>query len=272
MATRDVMNKKKAKKDASLDMISTVEQYSQDQALNAMNKALDSKGSLDFEFGGILSVIQANDYWVNSGYESFKDFVTNETGLKYRKAMYLIGIYNTLVTLELPFAEFSEVGWTKMRYMARILTKDNYRDWIERAKTLTVLELQQAIEQFLKEQAAGGGENKGSGGTSNVSTMTFKVFEDQKEAINEGLDMAIEANGDDDKSKALTAVCVSYMESLLGKPADTKDEVMLTSPSLKVMMSEAGYTTVFELIEELWPNLDITVEINEESTNDAEVA
>ena len=65
-------------------------------AFEIVPSLIDSVGFSNFKLGGVLSTIKENGWWESDG-GKFKDFVQDNFGIHYRKAQYLINIYDDLV-------------------------------------------------------------------------------------------------------------------------------------------------------------------------------
>lgn len=109
----------------------------------------DRMGKRFIMMGSLLSVIRKNKWY--EPYKTFMDFCDSSIGLTYRKSMYLIQIYENLITNHIPFddIESSGLGYTKFVLISGHLTEDNYKSVIEWAKGVTT----QQIEEFIKTQA-----------------------------------------------------------------------------------------------------------------------
>lgn len=92
-----------------------------------------------FELGSVLSVIQAQGWY--QPYANFREFVEGEYGINYRKAMYLISIYNNIIESKVPYEKVKHLGWTKLKEIASILTVDNLDKWVKLAEKHTALQL-----------------------------------------------------------------------------------------------------------------------------------
>lgn len=111
---------------------------------NAVNlaKAFDSSF---MELAGQLRQLQESDP------DRFRDLVKT-TGIGLRKAYYLISVDKTFKPLKVPKKMLVELGWTKLMTIQPHVTKQNYLELIEYAKTHTV----QQVKDYLK---SGGKEN-----------------------------------------------------------------------------------------------------------------
>lgn len=97
--------------------------------------------------GGLLYTIRKNKWFDPS--PTFADFCDSRVGIHYRRAMYMIQIYESLVTNQIPFEAVADLGFTKLTLISTHLTFDNYKNLIEWAKGLTT----QEIENELKNSA-----------------------------------------------------------------------------------------------------------------------
>lgn len=269
-----VKSQAKAKAKVEKDLIEAtsaeIEKLTKVKALNLAKKIVEDSGFEDFRLGGVLSVIQANDYWVGAKnpdgeeYKSLREYMECEFNMQYRKGMYMIGIYNALVESGVAWEEVKTVGWTKLKEIAPLINKDNVAEWVERAENMTVV----ALGSYIKELGSASNASDGGGGgeepsepdsgiddTTKVTSMTFKVHPDQKETIDQALDTAMKDNKTDYSSVALEYICMQYLEGKLGKPQKV--------PSLKAQMQKASDEELFGLIEERFSNYDISMTATE---------
>jgi polyhydroxyalkanoate synthesis regulator phasin len=201
----------KADGDVLTVVASEVESLTQKKAFELVDELVDSGGVNDFRLGGVLARIQSQseseggEEWLG-GHASFKELIDEKFGLQYRKAMYLIDIYTNLVEKQIPWDSVSDVGWTKLKDLSRVLTVKNVDTWVAKAKKLTVMQLQEVIKKA---------ENKGGDAsekeTSAVTTLTFKLHPDQKDSIREALDKAKSETHTAVDTVALHNICQAYL-------------------------------------------------------------
>jgi len=209
--------------------------------------------SVDFSYfrlGGVLSAISDNDWWKDES-GSFKDFIQDNFGLHYRKAMYLINIYDGLVEANIPWHKVSGLGWTKLKELADILTPENVDEWVAKAQAMTTLNLQAAVKAFKSGDLDADGTTAPD--TSGVSTITFKVHPDQKETIKEAVEKAMEDADTEFKGVALEAICMNFLAG-----GSTKKQ---KAPSLQAVMEKATAEQVLEAFEAIWPEINLTAEM-----------
>lgn len=167
-----------------------------------------------FKLGGVLARIKEENFI--GEYDSFREKVEAEFGMKYRKAEYLISIYNNIIDSEVPWEALQEIGWTKLSVISEFLTPDNYEEWIEMAKSMNVVSLK-AEAKKLKESDSKAAPKKSS--TSEVKTLSFKVHADEKETIEAAVQKSMEENGTEFKTVALEAICLEYLSGGKKSPA-----------------------------------------------------
>jgi hypothetical protein len=193
--------------DVISDISNLVENLNEADA-RAMVGALQEGAEFTFvRMGAVLSVIQAKSWF--EPHASFKDYVEAEHGIAYRRAMYWIGIYNGLVESEVPWKKVAHLGWSKLAKIVPILTKANVETWVKRSEANTVLQLEEMVKAEQSKLKLGtsaeGGEPK------TVTTMTFKVHNDQKVTVEAALKKAKEVSGTDIGTVALEFICLDYL-------------------------------------------------------------
>jgi hypothetical protein len=180
-------------------------------AIAAIPALLDGADENYFRLGGVFSRISKEKLYETEGFDTFKVFVETKYGIQYRKAMYWVSIYDTLIESGVPWNKVKDVGWTKLKDLASILTLENVDEWVNRALVSTVLQLQDAISKHKTGTLANSGITPEDEHKSATTTFTVKVHEDQKTVIREAVDKAKgEANTEYD-GVALESICMNYL-------------------------------------------------------------
>jgi len=264
---KTVVKKKTTTKAAVPDLIvkssNLIEKLTKAKAMSMVDELMNENDFNLFKVGGVLAVIQDNGWFHDEGYETLKDFVEAKYDMQYRKAMYWISIYKALVESGVPWAKVQGIGWSKLRLIASELTLDNVDEYVEIANEMT----QAQLVEYLKEQKKGSmdsGDEKPSkedavSEAKKLSTLTFKVHDDQKEVIKEALEEAKNNADTEFESVALEAICLDFLSSDK-KPAKPAKAVN-GFKNLKEAMAAASYEEVFEVFEELWPDIELSVEL-----------
>lgn len=250
---QQVKAKAKGSGDLIFDIAHEIEGYTKTKALNAAEKLSEDIESNYFKLGGVLKIIQQQQWF--EGYATFDAFVLERFGFKARKAAYLISIYTNLVDKQIPWAKVGHLGWTKLKDLAPILTKENIDEWVAKADGLTVLELQ----ALLKSQE--GGDTEDGESTAKTSTdvvkIGFKLHKDQAEMVQTALAKAKGELGTDHDNVALAGICSGYLANA-SSVAGTQ--------SLESQFAAAGVEAVLAAFEKVFPNVDLEVTVQEAAT------
>lgn len=255
-----VTTKVKAQVDLIVKSSNAIEKLTKVKAFAMVSDLLNENDFNLFRVGGALAVIQDNGWFHDEGYESLKDFVEARYGMQYRKAMYWIQIYKNLVENEIPWDKVKDIGWSKLRMISDILTLENLEEYVELSKDMT----QSQLADFIRQQKKGTIESPEGKAppkedtiaeVKKLSTVSFKVHEDQKEIINEALDTAKNQADTEYDAVAFEAICMNFLSK------DTKPTKTKGYPTLRAAMKASTYEEVFEIFEELWPDIELSVTI-----------
>jgi hypothetical protein len=235
------------------DLISTVaaelENLKEVEARKLVTELREGADFGFFKLGGVLSVIQSNN-WIEP-HGTFRDFVENEHGLNYRRAMYYIGIYNGLVESGIPWDEVKSLGWTKLKEIVPVLTKANVKAWVKTALKQTTLQLIETVKSHVAAEAQKKLGNDGATEPSlPVTTKTFKVHSDQKATIEAALAKAKQIASTTFDTVALDFICLDY----LGGTG--------THASVAGQLQNLGIDAALKAFEEAFPNVALTAEVD----------
>ena len=244
-AVQEPVAKQKVKQTGNVitDVATEIENLSKTKALHLADRLVEEIDTESFRLGGVLNLIHTNQWY--EGYPTFGAFVNEKYGFQERKARYLIEIYTHLVKKQIPWDTVKDLGWTKLKDLARFLTPENAAEWVEKASKLTVLELQ----AMLKGQAAEG--EKTEKATSDVTVLKFKLHKDQLETVQSALSKGKAEFQTEFDSVALENVMAGYLAGTVTATA--------ASPSPEVFKS-MGAEAVLAIFEKAFPEINITVE------------
>lgn len=161
-----------------------------------------------FKLGGVLAHIKDRQLFDKDVHSTFRDKVEDDFGMKYRKADYLINIFLNIVNSGVPFTKVQQIGWTKLKEIAHLLTEDNVDDWVEKAQSMNVSTLKAEVKNLASGDQSDSTSSKTV--TSEIKSMSFKFHEDQRETVETALAKAQEATGSDNKSVNMEAICLDY--------------------------------------------------------------
>lgn len=225
-----------------------VENIKEDKAFKLIPSLLEDIDRNQFKIGGLLSKINAEGWYQDKGFETFKAFVEATYGMKYRKAMYLIEIYNSLVEAGIPWDKVKHLGWTKLVEIIKHLTLENVDEWLLAVEGLTTEQIKELVAQKTKGTSAKG-ETNAVKDVKDITSMTFKLHKDQKETVREALDKCKHETGTEHDNVALEHICLNFLGG---------ESKLAAAPSLKELMQGKSAEEVLEAFGEIFP--DVTLE------------
>lgn len=137
--------------------------------------------------------------WWKAEHATFRDAVKARFGMSHRKACYLMRIVDALVVSDIPYSKVEHLGWSKLKELAPILTRENVDEMVALADRLTVV----ALRAHLK-------------GHTPLDTVTFQVSPDHRARIDAALEhamaeLALDSSRAEDRGKALAAIMEAYL-------------------------------------------------------------
>lgn len=224
------------------DLVHEIENMKEKEAREAVLALNNETEMTMFKLGGVLSVIQANGWY--EPYGSFREYVEKEVGLHYRKATYWVAIYNHLAESKVPWEKVKSLGWTKLKEIAEVLTVENVDEWVKIAQSQTTLQLIETVKAHKQKDNPKALEDQSS---KTVTTVTFKVHEDQKETIKAAIAKAKEQSGTSVDTAALEFICLDF----------------LGGQTMSQRLQSMGLEAALEALEKAFPNTTISVEIED---------
>jgi hypothetical protein len=234
------------------DVVHQVESADEVETITRIRGLQDSTELDLFTFGGLLSAVQEN-HWFGED-SNFRSWVERQLDISYRKAAYLSQIYKGVVGLEVTWEQIAPVGWTKLKELLPVVTKDTVVEWLEVAKGLTTLQLHEHVKQAL---LVGTGEAGDVEDINSVTTKTFKLHEDQRETVVTALSVARDAAETEYDSVALEYICLDYLNN--GQSAGAGSGAIELTSAFKAL----GYESVLKVFEEVWPEVELEVTVPE---------
>ncbi len=236
-APKKVRKAKKADPDDLIEKSAAViEKFTEEQADAEMKVISEDVEFNYFRLGGVLSVIKNNKYF--GEYQSFREKVEAEYSMKYRKAEYLVSIYNNILESGIKWDQVKDIGWAKMKVISGILTPDNIEEWVEKASSMN----RATLENEVKLLSSGDTDVETSAPVkdSSVSSLSFKVHTDQKDNINAALEKAMEESGTEVKTVALEHICLEYLSG--GKKTAKVRDMTVKEMFQKLLKNATGDT------------------------------
>lgn len=223
------------------DTAAYVESLTKTKAINEAERLAKDIETNYFMMGGILKVIKDNSWFEE--FEDFPSFVQEKYGFQNRKAMYLISIYDNLVTKQIPWEKVSGLGWTKLKDLAGVLTVDNVDMWVAKAQNVTVAELQAMLKA---EQGEG---EKTAKTTDDITKMTFKLKPDQADIVQSAIAKAKGELNTEYDATALENICSGYVGGTTGGGVTFAN-----------LVEKMGFEVALKEISDMFPQYDINVD------------
>jgi hypothetical protein len=158
------------------------------------------------------------EFYLEWGYEDFREFCDAELSTAYRKSMYLVDIWGKIKELSLPAAKVAKLGWTKMKDIAAVINEKNAKEWLAKAEKMTTRELTDAVKVVRKADP----DSKDS--VPMVTTMTFKMGEAEANVITQAVEEAKKLVDSSNPTLALEMICQDWMAEKGSLPERTSLE------------------------------------------------
>lgn len=193
---------------------------------------IDGRKNIDEQFRNVaklLFVVYERSLFMRWGFKNFEEYTNADLGFSYRKANYLIKIWdwytNHVSRQDVMDAVWQEIGWTKAKEMVGIINDENADEWLEKARSMNAIELAETCRKYLKALQAGG-DDGGSTGSNETpdKTLSFKLTPSQKGNVDDALTLASKASSSEKKGHNLDLICTNFIatnaESITRDAAD----------------------------------------------------
>lgn len=213
-----------------------------------------------YTLGGVLSYIKDTGVYKSLGFDGkrgFADYVKAELGIDYRKAQYLIAVFDTVQEAGLNESRLSEIGWSKAIQIMRVgdvsmdRLGEDFDGLIEFAKANSRDDLITHIKTTY-EGIATRAPSTGEG--TKVNTLTFKASAEEAEQMERALANAKRLAGSDDANAALRYILNDWMMMTEGTDIDLETAVATVEArfgvKLETVEQETHATAEAEVVEE----------------------
>lgn len=192
-----------------------------DGALKAAKALVLKAEEAWFDLGGLLLEIQDRDLYVKAGYDEgpqgFHAYVEHELGVEYRKARYLMGIYEVFrdprIVKKLTKTKFQRLGWSKAKEMARLgadQLSEHFDDLYDKAVEGSREDLVDHIKSTYVVAT-----REGSQRVQKVA-FNFSLVGDAANTVQRALAEAQKAVGEEDLNKAFEYLCGDWLATAEG--------------------------------------------------------
>lgn len=193
-----------------------------------------------FKIGGVLYTMKLNGWYVGD----YSEYVENVMGIRAAKGYYLTSIYENLVKSGLQWEEVKQIGWSKMRVIAKFLseaTRDEQSEWLHKAEHMTHVQLQANVKALKSGESYTNAEEV----SSKIKTITLKLYEDQLPTAEAAIRKAKEELGTESDIQAIDLIMQSYISDNIN--------VLVTEDFVKEQFLKLGFQNVLNLMEEIFP-------------------
>lgn len=250
------------------DIVHYVENLPADKIPAEVEVRLENVGLNYFELGGILSRVVAERLF--GKHENFRDWVESETGMGLRKARYLLGNYDKLVELGIPFSKFFGLGWTKVVAMLPVITEENVDEWVQRAKDMTLIQLQELVKAARQRSENEAGESGQEGSEAKAKQKKFNLYEDQARTVELTLEQMKNDLPTEHENVALEAICLAYLSggAVVKRAAVEFDDREAGAVVMREVLTRLRSLAtcdfdvlepLFKILSEMFPNSDIEI-------------
>jgi hypothetical protein len=207
---------------------------SEQDALDAAKALVTQAEETYFTLGGVLAHIYYEGIFKSAGFtgkRGFADYVENELGVQYRKAMYLIDIYVTFRKLGVDERRLTQVGWSKAKNLTKYATAENVEELLDMAERSTRNEMDEHLRTSYVDGETGVGER------TRRTTVKFTLFADQAETVTRALDEAKQMADNDSPEVALEYICAEWLSMSAGIEVPLEDEIRRIEAKYGVTLS-----------------------------------
>lgn len=173
----------------------------------------DEIGLRYYELAELLYEVKEGQFYRDWGFEFFKDYLAEEVGYEPRKGEYLRNIYNKwAITLELDMQLLKNVDWSKAKEIVKVVTEDNYYEWLEKAENLTLREIIALVKEARSQLEDGEDPEKGSVGEK-FHRVTLSLSEDQFDVYKRALKLAEKTSDSTKSGHNFSLICSDFIAS-----------------------------------------------------------
>lgn len=210
-------------------------------ALAAAQYLVNRAEETDFTLGGVLADIQRTGVYQTLGFtgkRGFEDYIEQKLGLKYRKARYLISIYEYFATMGIDEAKLAAMGWSKAK---ELVGKVKSIEEFDAAAEFAVSHTRDELIEHLRTSTVDAGDGSETGPTAKLVKRTFALYEDQAQTVATALAAAKAQAETDSDSVALEYICAEWSNlSANQESLSMEDYIAIVQQKFGVELVPAG--------------------------------
>ena len=237
-----------------------------------LDQLTEFRGTHAFVSGGILKRIRDEEWYKAYGCPFFDRFL-DEQGIARSTGYAYIELYERITDSGVCWSDVQSIGWTKLRYLARQINKENRDAWIAIASEKTVAEIRQLLKDQNPAKALAGSE---VGVSTQVDAdapdlfpvkptwqkkhrVSISLHEEQWETVETAFEIVKAQTESPHDNFALEMICLSFLAE--------HHEAFAESYFFRVAVKHVGHDRMVQLIRDIWPSLEIAVTDTEPSTS-----
>jgi hypothetical protein len=191
-----------------------------EDAVSAAKRLVETAERTYYTLGGVLAYIDRNKTYEGikikgakpyQGKEGFEAFCEENLGIAYRKAKYLIAIYEAFTTAGLSDRKIASIGWSKAKELVAILREEpeTATKWLELAKTTSTGKLAEAVKARMTK--IGAKTHGNSGASARTVICKFSVHQDEGKVVEKALNLAKEQMDSTSDSEAFGYIMKEWL-------------------------------------------------------------
>jgi hypothetical protein len=163
-----------------------------------------------------LADVYEHDKYRAWGYDSWREYVERELDWHIRKGQVMVQLQHWFKTIPPNIQSWiKSLGWGKAKILQRVVTAENAAEWRAKIEGKTLSE----IEEMLKEgrDTGGGGGGGDSEPDPNVtSTLSFKLYPDQRKTVDLAIEKAKDMSESDKPGHCLDLIATEFLSTHAG--------------------------------------------------------
>lgn len=170
-------------------------------------------GKLNASLSRLLYESYTNAYYIKWGYDSFKEYVEEEIGLKYSYVTKLLVMVEKVTKYKIPWDQVEKIGVSKMKTITTVMDDGNKKELLKKAQENSRSKLDDVVKKYKSSLDISGADK--------IITLSVKLDEDQAAIIMGAIEKAKDLRDTDSISLALEHI--SYEWVMQYEDAGTKN-------------------------------------------------
>ena len=158
---------------------------------------------LNADLSKLLHESFTNAYYIKWGYDSFKDYVETEVGLKYSYVSLLLAMVEKILKHKIPWDKVAEIGVSKMRIITTVMDDGNMKELLRKAKETSRTQLTETVKKYRSTLSVTGADK--------AITLSVKLDDDQAAIVMGAIEKAKELRETDSISIALEHISYEWV-------------------------------------------------------------